>query len=432
MTVVWYYLYVNKQSIMTSAVGPEHFVASPLLGHIWEKAIELTVANQPVDLLAISRPHHAVYQAISDHMTVATPGTMQRTEKLVRDGAAVHYAMVGARDWLERAEQDEDATAEDLHSAFGEVATRFQVGEDIEADRFGAMTNAAIERFLEEDTDRGIPVPVISDEVRHYKFGKFYLVGGLTSNHKTTYGLQSVLRSAKSGYGTLIWTLEDDNLEVTERMMVSQSDHVTLDHFERGKQPGNGDGDAVYRDLIRLGTNNEKLPIYHLDKRMTLTKMIAQISRMVYKHGIRMVVIDFMQLIPRDDPRTQDTQHQTECAQALADLAKRLDIVVICIVQLTQDAARRAQDGDAPRLGDIRGGSAIAQAAYGAIMCHRPAPDKSLSSPPEGQQRLQLWVRKWKRATLGGIECFVDAAHDRITREPGTKPPPARKFYSTS
>ncbi len=417
MTVVWYFLYLEKESIMTSSVGPEHFVAAPVFGGIWRKALELTIANHPVDFLAISQPYHEAYQAISDHMVVATPATIEKAEKLMRDGAAVHHAMIGAKEWLERAEEDEEATAEELHAAFGEVASRFQVGEDIEAERFGATTRIAISRFLEEDTDRGIPIPVIADKCRHYKFKKFYLIGGLTSNHKTTFGLQSVLHSARAGYGTLAWTLEDDNLEVTERIMAAQSDHMTLNHFERGRMPE--DSEKVYRDLIALGSENEDLPIFQLDKRMTLGKTIAQISRMVYKHKIRMVVIDFMQLILRDDPRTPETQHLTECAQALANLAKRLDIVIVCIVQLTQDAARRAQDGDAPRLGDIRGGSAIAQASYGCFMIHRPAPDTAKPPLPEGQHRLQIWIRKLKRAQLGGVACLVDPAHDRISREPG-------------
>lgn len=433
MSVIWYYLYIKKNddSPMISTVGPEHFVASPLLGDWWRKARELCATNQPIDLMAISRPYHDAYVAISDFQEIGlSRSRIESVEKLMREGAALHHAMVGAKDWLEQAEHDDDATVEDLHSAFGELAARFQVGGDIEAERCGSMTKEAILDFYDPDIDRGVPVPVIGDKVRHYKFKKYYLIGGLTSNHKTTFALQSVLYAAKSGYPTLIWTLEDDNLEIIQRIMVAQCDYMTLDHFEVGSKPT--DRSEIAGELMKLGTDNENLPIHHLDIRMTLTKTVAQIARMVYRHKIKVVVIDFLQLILRDDPRTPETQHVTECAQTLADLAKRLNIVIITVVQLSQEATKRATEGEAPRLGDIRGGSSIAQAAYGAIMCHRPAPDPKKSQLPEGQQRLQLWIRKWKRANLGGADCLVDAAHDRITLEPDMKPPPARKFYSTS
>jgi replicative DNA helicase len=429
MTVVWYYLYVEKESMMTSSVGPEHFVASPLLGEFWRKAHKLTLENQIVSLLEISEPHHELYEAISNHMVIATPRSMERLEKMMKESAQLHHAMVGTQAWLQYA-NDPEATVEELHAAFGEVASRFQMGDELEPETAGALARRIKLDFNDREIERGIPVPIIGSRVRHYKFKERYLVGGLTSNHKTTFALQSVRKAAEKGFSSVMWTLEDDNKEIGERTMAADGEHLTLDHFEagvRGLNENTIEYDLVQAELSKLVEEYAKLKLFFLDKSLNLTKTIAQISRLVYKYGVRMVVIDFMQLIIQDNPRMSVTEHLTNCAQALADLAKRLNIVVIAVVQLTADATRRASEGSEPKIGDIRGGSAIAQASYGTIMVHKPNHDPDKPVPPKGMDRVQVWIKKWKRAKLGGIECFVDAPHDRINL---AEDAPRKKFYS--
>lgn len=412
MTLVWYYLYVQRESMMQSTVGPEHFVASVVLGDIWRNCHEQVAGGGTIDMLEASRCNHDAYVAISDHVVVATREIVERTEAVVRDGAAVHRAICNATEWLELANAGESNAAE-LHSAFGEIAAEFQVGEDVVGEWHGTVSKRVAEQYLAPDV-RAIPMPVLGSRLRGYKPKKFYLIGGITSTHKTTYALNSAFTAADAGFPVLYWTLEDDSEDVCERVIVSQTKLMTLDDFEVGR-PERGKGDpSKMRDLIGTIEAGQKLPIMYLDKRLVLARIVAEISRRVHKYKIRMAIIDFMQLIPRHDSRMSDTDHQTLCSQTFADLAHRLNIPIIAVVQLTQEATKRSEDGDAPRTGDIRGGSAIGQAAYGVIMTHRPS---SPITRQDGSTQLNLVIRKWKRGTRGTVPCWVDGAHDRIWRE---------------
>jgi len=414
MTIVWHYLYMQKESPIQATVGPEHFVAAPVLGQIWERCLEMAKSGAPIDFLEACRGDGLfdAYEPISNHVVVTTRQTIEQTEQKVRNNVAVRRAALSAVDWLELVQSGEE-DPETLHQKFSEIAASFQVGEDVKGEWHDTVARRVVERYLQPDTDRMIPMPVLGDRCRGWKFKKFYLVGGITSNHKTTFALNSAYTAADAGFSVLYWTLEDDAEDVCERVIVSQTKIMTLDDFEMGR-PARGQGDASkMRDLVAVLEANDKLPIWYIDKRLALARMVAEICRLVAKHGIRMVIVDFMQLVPKQDARMSDTDHQTEVAQTFADLAKRLNIVMIAVVQLTQEATKRSEDGLAPRTGDIRGGSAIGQAAYGCVMTHKPTQPKT-GGAPDGPQKLQLVVRKWKRAKKGSVDCWVDGPHDRI------------------
>lgn len=411
MSVVFYYLYLGRDSVMMAGISPEHFVAEPVLGDIWRKCYAIAQSGKTFDFLEASRPYHEAYQEISDHSSVPARPIIEQAERTMRQGAAVHQVMLDLMDWKEAADSGE-VNAIDLHSQFAELSSRFQVGEEVTGEWHGTVAKRVIAQYLQPDVDRVIPMPILGDRCRGWKFKKLYLVGGITSNHKTTFALNSAYLAAESKFPTLYWTLEDDNDDICERTIAAQAKFMTLDDFEAGRPTKGRGSPAKLADLKSEVDNNGDVRLMYIEEKLPLDRLLAEITRLVYRHSFRMVVIDFLQLIDSSNSRLSDTDTQKTSVQALAALAKRLNIAIICVVQLTQEATKRSEDGEPPRSGDIRGGSAIAQAAYGIIMTHRPADARTRS---DGTAQIQLVVRKWKRAKRGVVNCWVSGEHDRFS-----------------
>ena len=93
--------------------------------------------------------------------------------------------------------------------------------------------------------------------------------------------------------------------------------------------------------------------------------------------------------------------------------AKRLRVPILATVQPTQAATREQLRSKRPLTkADIRGGSAIAQAAYGVLIFNRVFVEGEDTINP---RFIDCVVDKWKHASIRSIRLRVDPAKDTIS-----------------
>lgn len=221
------------------------------------------------------------------------------------------------------------------------------------------------------------------------KRGAVYVVGGASSMGKSIVGKALALAVARQGYGVANVDLEMDVADIGLRAAASQA-YAPTEPVYSG-QPGPG-GNPHYLsarrrtlsqrqwERMRAGAGTlAQLPVY-VDARpgQTLAQIESRtrrLQRKLKRQGVDLaaLVIDHEGLIATETRHASELDRARERAQGALALAKRLNVVLIALAQLTKDGAR--QDGDIrlPTKDDLNFGSEWDRSAEAVILVHRRA-----------------------------------------------------------
>ncbi len=138
-------------------------------------------------------------------------------------------------------------------------------------------------------------------------------------------------------------------------------------------------GDLQDRDfptLVEAAQHMNDLPLYIDDtSNMTVAKIRSRSRRMKKKHGLDLIVIDYLQLMSspggkngREENRVQEISAIT---RGLKNLAKELDVPVVALSQLSRAVEQR--EDKRPQLSDLRESGSIEQDADVVMFVYRDA-----------------------------------------------------------
>lgn len=197
-----------------------------------------------------------------------------------------------------------------------------------------------------------------------------YVIAGRPSMGKTVLGVQIATHNALSGVPVALYSLEMSGGELAERMIGTQSS-INLQRWrdgflERGDLPRVG---ASANDIARSSLWIDETPS------LTIMDLRSRARRAVTKRGVKLIVIDYLQLV-RAPSKRADFSRAAEVADIsmnLKAMAKELRVPVIVCAQLN-----RENDGKRPALSNLRESGQIEQDADVAVLIHRPFKDKEL------------------------------------------------------
>lgn len=131
------------------------------------------------------------------------------------------------------------------------------------------------------------------------------------------------------------------------------------------------EGDTVRIRQAAAEVND--LPLYVDDSPgLSVYKMLSAARRLKAKHGIRLIIVDYLQLMEAGDDRrrgSNQTEDITMISRGLKLIAKTLRVPVIALSQLSRAPQLRADKR--PMLSDLRGSGAIEQDADLVAFIHR-------------------------------------------------------------
>src|SRR5208283_5761452 len=161
-----------------------------------------------------------------------------------------------------------------------------------------------------------------------------------------------------------------------------------------------------HHQLTAVASQLMKAPIYIDDSAgLTVNQVRARARRMKQQFGIRLLVIDYMQLM-RAPSRRAESSRQAEVADISAGikaLAKELSIPILVLSQLNRQPESR--DEGKPRLGDLRESGAIEQDADVVGLLVRPEvyeDDENKQKELKGQA--SLIIAKQRNGPTGNID----------------------------
>src|SRR2546426_7025816 len=137
------------------------------------------------------------------------------------------------------------------------------------------------------------------------------------------------------------------------------------------------DGFLAERDFPKLTGAAGKLagaPLFIDDSSgLSILQLRAKARRMAQQYGIKLFVIDYLQLLHSTARRAENRQQEiADISNGIKALAKELQVPVIVLSQLNRDVEK--EKGRPPRLADLRESGASEQDADLVALLYKPDP----------------------------------------------------------
>lgn len=207
-------------------------------------------------------------------------------------------------------------------------------------------------------------VPVRCVEIAHPSH--LYLAGpSMVPTHNSTLGID-VVRSAaiKHNMAAVVFSLEMSRNEITMRLLSAEA-RVHLQKLRTGAM-GEDDWAKIAATMGRIS----EAPLFIDDSpNMSLMEIRAKCRRLKQRHDLKLVVIDYLQLMTSGKRVESRQQEVSEFSRALKLLAKELEVPVIAISQLNRGPEQRTDKK--PAMSDLRESGSIEQDADMVILLHR-------------------------------------------------------------
>lgn len=204
------------------------------------------------------------------------------------------------------------------------------------------------------------------DEGEYYGFeidgNRLFVLGDFTVTHNTALSLKLLADPALMGDPTAIFCLEMDNRKLFARIIAQQTD-IYISKLLR-----DGMNEYDLQNLIAKGDLLCKANIFFDDTpAMTIFEVCNKARQLKRKHNIKLLIIDYLQLIVNPVKGGTRENEVSQIARALKNLAKELDIPIIALSQLS----RQSGDGK-PMLHHLRESGDLEASADQVIFIHRP------------------------------------------------------------
>jgi len=194
-----------------------------------------------------------------------------------------------------------------------------------------------------------------------FKRGELTIIAGRPSMGKTALALQVAKNAAELNNPVVIYSLEMAHFEQSLRFLSGVSGYSNVDLIT---------GRCDIERLIKTSEPLLGLGIYIDDTpAITLLELRAKTRKLILKHGIKMIVVDYIQLMTGSGQNRE--QEVAYLSRGLKAIAKDMDIPVVAMSQLNRGLEIRADRK--PALADLRESGAIEQDADMVMLLYRPA-----------------------------------------------------------
>lgn len=273
-----------------------------------------------------------------------------RTQQLANSGAAPDQIIEEMQTGIEDTVRvDESATVR-----LGE--TLDSVLDEVDARERGEQQRGVMTEFDE-----------LNEYTNGFSGGQMIIVAARPGVGKTTIATDFMRHaSITNGIPSLIFSLEMGRNELVERIISAEAD-VRTEALKKGTM-SEGDWQKVSEASERL----DEAPLYIADSaEVTMMDIAARSRLMVARHGIRLIVVDYLQLLTSGRRAESRQQEVSDFSRQLKLLAKSLDVPIVAVAQLNRGVEMRGEDA-LPKASDLRESGSLEQDADIILLMHRP------------------------------------------------------------
>lgn len=248
--------------------------------------------------------------------------------------------------------------------------------------------------------------------------GELVIVGARPSMGKTALGLSIAVHMAEvRPVGFL--SMEMSHLEVNDRL-TAMLGRVSMSSVKRPRK-----GEGLEWGRVVEGTERAKeLRMFVSDQGgLNINQVRTKARNAKRLFGLDVLVVDYIGLMSGLDPKANRNAQLGEISRGLKNLAKELELAVLCLAQLNRKAEERADQ--MPQMSDLRDSGEIEQDADVILFIKRPV----MSNPDLGDEwkhYARLSVAKNRQGRCGYLDLCYLGEQTRFTSWGGPVPQKAK------
>ena len=195
--------------------------------------------------------------------------------------------------------------------------------------------------------------------------GQMIVIAARPAMGKSTFALDWARSAAiKHNLTTVFFSLEMGRNEIAMRLLSAEAT-IGLQDLRKGTIKDEQWGKIA----TTMGRMNDA-PLFIDDSpNMSLMEIRAKCRRLKQRHDLKLVVLDYMQLMSSGKRVESRQQEVSEFSRALKLLAKELNVPVVALSQLNRGSEQRTDKR--PQVSDLRESGSIEQDADMVILLHR-------------------------------------------------------------
>ncbi|UTN04343.1 replicative DNA helicase [Flavobacterium bizetiae] len=385
--------------------------------YIFEAIVELFTETQPIDLLTVStqlKKNGKLELAGGDFYLI------QLTQKIASSAHIEFHSRIILQKFIQRSLIR--ISTEIIEASYDETADVFDLLDQAESKLY-EVTQGNIKRSSETAQSLVLQAKKKIEEIAKQE-GLSGVETGFHNLDKLTSGWQPsdliiiaarpamgktafVLSMARNiaiqyGHGVALFSLEMASVQLITRLISSETG-LSSEKLRTGKLEPH-----EWEMLSTKVKNLEKAPLFIDDTpSLSIFDLRAKCRRLVSQHGIKIIIIDYLQLMTAGGNAKGGGNREQEIStisRNLKALAKELNVPVIALSQLSRAVETRGSS-KRPLLSDLRESGAIEQDADIVSFLYRPEYykieewDDDEASPTTGQA--EIMIAKHRN---GGIE----------------------------
>lgn len=264
--------------------------------------------------------------------------------------------------------------------------------------------------------DSGIMTGLHIFDVRYgLHTGDLVIVAGRTSQGKSSLATTLARNIAADRIPVVFYSLEMGSKQLAARIMSRDmevpSSRILYDRLS----------DKEYSKFGATSEAISELPIYFDEKSKTsFEKMCVSIRAMVRKHGVKVVFVDYLQILVNSAQNNNREALLGDITREFKRIAVECNVCMVVLSQLS-----RSQDTNEPSLSNLRGSGQIEEAADMVVFVYRPEV-YGIERWSDGKSTIgtaQITIAKGRNIGLskeivqfnGDLTCFSDyLGHEEI------------------
>jgi replicative DNA helicase len=415
----------------------------PAHAEVFRTLIGLYDRNEPVDLVLVVNQLTAEGRLEGVGGVDALVGLMESVPnsahalaygRLVREASARRRLVAAAQEILRAVHAEAGRDAAELVEAAERAI--FAIAQERNRDQTEAMPDlikAALRRIdaMQDggaDTTRGLRTHYgeLDRKLNGLAPGGLYVIAGRPSMGKTSFALNILEHiCVRDQEPALLFTLEVTKEQVAENMLCGNA-RVDAHRLMRGEL-----SEDEYSKVPEAAGRMVKAPLYVDDSPgLTIMRLRAKARRMKARHDIKLVVVDYLQLLSLGTNVESRQVEISRLSAGLKQMARELAVPVVTLSQLNRSVEQR-QD-KRPLMGDLRESGSIEQDADAVMLLYRE--EYYNKEKLEARGKAEVILAKNRNGPTGTVDLFFFPNMMRFENptflpEAGVPPAPAASAW---
>lgn len=377
---------------------------------IFQAIVTLVSSNQRIDMITLQHQLEAqkemdiaggVIYLIGLQEDIPSVGLIEQHAKIVK-GKSILRSLINSSvsiitDCYNQSEKEIEAIIDDAERKIFDVSSKSSSNKDfIQLDIWLRKTFQHLSSI--KSSSKGVTgVSSSFEDLDHktsgFQKGDLIILAARPSMGKTAFALNLSINAAKNKMAVGFFSLEMSAEQLTLRLLATESgiNHQSIRNATISSEE--------WIELTHVAADLAQMKFFIDDTAgISIMELRAKARKLKAKHGVDMIVVDYLQLLHSSKKHENRHQEVSEISRALKSLAKELEVPIIALSQLSRAVDSRVDKR--PLLSDLRESGAIEQDADVIMFMYR---DIVYNPETENPAAAELIIGKQRNGPTGTV-----------------------------